>query len=165
MTPWEVGGQPLIDRLKELHTAGGSFAQIAAQLSAEFKIHITRNSALGKADRLGFPKRAITHSERSRLGHRQRRVRMVERVRPCGVGVIRRVKVREIVERFQGKLADVVPQHVDLLSLGNNQCHYPYGDGPFTFCGCPVAEGFYCGPHYALTREKDPTRPQMAEAA
>jgi hypothetical protein len=38
-----------------------------------------------------------------------------------------------------------------LIELAADQCKWPYGDGPFVFCGHPVPEGVrnYC-PHHFL---------------
>jgi hypothetical protein len=47
---------------------------------------------------------------------------------------------------------EVEPLHKSLADLGRNDCRYPYGEGPYTFCGNPQREGHsYCGPHFALT--------------
>ena len=54
-------------------------------------------------------------------------------------------------------IVDVQPaaKHVDLLELEPGQCRWPYGDGPFTFCGCPTAsdDGSYCRAHQAQAYE------------
>ena len=43
------------------------------------------------------------------------------------------------------------PLHLNLLDLTDSTCHWPLGDGPFTFCGCQVQEGSpYCAEHHAV---------------
>ena len=38
-----------------------------------------------------------------------------------------------------------------LWELGNNQCRWPHGDGPFTFCGAERTDDRrYCPEHAAL---------------
>lgn len=44
------------------------------------------------------------------------------------------------------------PLHLSLLDLKQGQCRFPFGDRPFTFCGCAALEDkTYCEAHYALT--------------
>lgn len=51
-------------------------------------------------------------------------------------------------------VADTVePLHVPLHELGPTQCHWPYGEGPYTFCGREKeVERVYCAAHQALAR-------------
>lgn len=43
------------------------------------------------------------------------------------------------------------PLHLTLLELDDNKCRWPFGDGPFTFCGCAVRdESPYCDTHHAI---------------
>lgn len=45
----------------------------------------------------------------------------------------------------------VVPLNIGLEDLKNSQCRYPYGDGPYTFCGHPVKEKSpYCTEHHKI---------------
>ena len=45
----------------------------------------------------------------------------------------------------------VVPLNIDLEDLKNRQCRYPYGEGPYTFCGHPVKENPpYCTEHHTI---------------
>lgn len=49
----------------------------------------------------------------------------------------------------------VVPLNIDLDDLKNRQCRYPYGDGPFTFCGHPVRDNSpYCEEHHKICFKK-----------
>jgi hypothetical protein len=50
------------------------------------------------------------------------------------------------------RCVEVVPLHKNLVDLGENECHFPYGTGPYTFCGLPKLEGrSYCGHHLAVS--------------
>lgn len=53
----------------------------------------------------------------------------------------------------------MTPLHLTLFDLEEGQCRFPFGDGPFTFCGHLVREDGkpYCAEHYALTNL--PVRP------
>jgi len=38
-----------------------------------------------------------------------------------------------------------------LWELGQNQCHWPHGDGPFTFCGAERSgDARFCAEHAAI---------------
>lgn len=43
------------------------------------------------------------------------------------------------------------PLSIPLSDLHANQCRWPYGDGPFTFCGHEIFQGSYCGGHFFLS--------------
>lgn len=154
LNPWQVGGAPLIDRLRELHTKNISFAEIANHLSDEFKMRITRNACIGKAERIGLPKRALTPSERGRIGHKKRKpTQYVKQLRPAGAGIMRMVPTPK-AEPFEVRLAAVMPLHLSLLDLARGQCRYPFGEGPFVFCGCEAApKSPYCEAHHELTHK------------
>lgn len=66
-------------------------------------------------------------------------------------------------ERFKAKPDPVTPFCVSLDDRQQDQCCYPYGDGPFSYCGHPKQAGFnYCPDHCAImyrapeTRERAP---------
>lgn len=152
--PWKVGGDQMIDRFRELHSRDLSFGEIAVELSAEFRVKVTRNSCISKARRVGLPIRALTPAERGKITHRRWKDRQeaVPRLRPAGVNVMRIVQTKKRSLPPEMRLADVQPLHLDLFDLKHGQCRYPYGDGPFTFCGCPAADGSsYCAAHHQLT--------------
>lgn len=46
------------------------------------------------------------------------------------------------------KKVDVEPLHKKIEDLSHRDCRYPYGDGPFTFCGHPAEPwSSYCASH------------------
>lgn len=46
----------------------------------------------------------------------------------------------------------VEPKHIELMKLKANECRWPYGDGPFTFCGHKTEPGeSYCPHHVYLS--------------
>lgn len=48
---------------------------------------------------------------------------------------------------------DIEPRHISLLDLQHNDCRWPCGEGPFTFCGHPKAIGSsYCPAHQTIAR-------------
>jgi GcrA cell cycle regulator len=64
------------------------------------------------------------------------------------------------------RCAEIEPLHVDMLDLSRDQCHYPYGDGPFTFCGQPAHQGSsYCTAHHFLCWTPARRQQERARAA
>lgn len=85
-------------------------------------IGMTRSACRGKASRLGLP---------ARLDWRY--------TRPSPVQTTPNPKP-------DNDLADSA-LHIAFLDLEPHHCRFPYGDGPFTFCGHPKVQGSYCTPH------------------
>ena len=58
---------------------------------------------------------------------------------------------------------DVTSRNIRLIDLEPNQCRWPYGDGPFVFCGCRTWETSpYCAEHEGLARSPGTRGEQMA---
>lgn len=133
-----------VARLKELWSAGWSASQIAADLG-----FVTRNAVCGKIDRLGLS--GIKRSQKvmaarapviRRTGDHLARVQRIVQARSAVDAVIR-------PEPFVVQdIPHVSPRHIGLMELSDSTCKWPFGDGPFTFCGCEVrGSGPYCVPH------------------
>lgn len=124
-----------VDRLKELHERKLSCSQIAVVLFDEFQIPVSRNAVIGKINRLGLlPHSPPGFSEKSR----ERRQTAQFRIRTKPVTVELPPTPPTIAE----------PLHITFMDLQHGQCRFPFGNGPFTFCGCDVAPGrSYCWPH------------------
>lgn len=106
---------------------------MASAINAEFGTEYSRLAVIGRVKRMGL-----------KLG-------------PHGVNYIPRVHSPSI----EAVAEEAEPLHVGLSDLGANECRYPYGDGPFTFCGCSTGDGMpYCFPHMQLTH-----RPALEGAA
>lgn len=125
-----------IDELKKHFAEGLSAALIAQEMG------LTRNAVIGKLSRLGLTSangypRHVNKTE-------------VRKARKSG-GATPKSEPKQISLPMLA-VADVVPLHVGFDDLKYGQCRYPYGDGPFTFCGCESVEGgSYCLPHKMLT--------------
>lgn len=66
-------------------------------------------------------------------------------------------------EPFKARDVKCEPLHLTLNAKSSSQCSFPYGDGPFTFCGHPVVEGYsYCEAHKELCLVK-PVKPAKAK--
>jgi len=137
------------EMLKRLWASGSfSFSQIAGQMD------ITRNAVIGKAHRLGFNGRVYGNTKRTpeqiEASKRRKAERRNERRRTERVHMVRPTINLEAL-----RCVEVVPLHKSLIDLGSNDCRYPYGDGPYTFCGHPQLEGHsYCGPHFGLSARR-----------
>ena len=102
----------------------------ATQIAEDLGPPFTRDAIIGKMSRLGFKggKTRIPSTRPRNIGRRISRVK----------------KIPETI--YQPPLANAFE---DLPAKG---CHYPAGNGPYTFCGVPVVDfGPYCAYHYALT--------------
>ena len=122
-----------IAQLRELFARNLSSGRIADEMK------LTRGQVIGKLDRLG-----LHRDGQPTLGFEKPKREPVEK----------KVRLRPAMKRILTSLAvaDVAPLHVELIDIGADQCRYPYGDGPFTFCGCQkIANSSYCGPHHQLT--------------
>lgn len=133
-----VWSDDLIARLEKLWAAGRSTSQIAAELG-----NVTRNAVIGKVHRLGLnrckAKRKLAAQEPNRRNNRA--IKKIWRGPP-------KIKREPYVV---AEPVDIVPRHLTVLKLGPNDCRYPYGDWPITFCGHPSVPGkSYCAAHCRL---------------
>ena len=133
-----------VARLKEVYKDGLSCSQIAALLG-----FVSRNAVIGKVHRLGLERRGSNYSgnQRSKPGRKPQ-----PRVERSPV-IQFRPKVRhESPELKAMRCAEIEPLHIGIDALTFENCHWPYGDGPFTFCGHISLKGrSYCEAHFALS--------------
>ena len=138
-----------------------SYSEIATELNRQFGTAYTRNACIGRAHRLGIqneferaksaapetekPWEAAGKAKRTWYRHKQ----IAEGRMPAPMPRRRAPLSTISLETF--RCAEVDPLHVDLVDLNHDQCRWPYGDGPYTFCGHPTLFGSYCGPHFALS--------------
>ena len=135
-----------IERLKEAWTKDGLSAR---QIAEEFQ-DVTRLSVIGKLDRLGLSGKGARRQGVQVAKTRQRRT-------PAKPNHFRHARPADepapSAQRDERPLrtAPVEPLHLSLVDLTDTTCRYPYGVGPFTFCGHPaLAERPYCAAHAAI---------------
>ena len=137
VTPWT---DERIDQLAAMWAAGESATRIAAELGGG----ITKNSAIGKARRLGLAphvtKASSTVARTPRQANRDRGLRQSidhrSRRKPQPPTV---AKEPEPVVEFLG---------IRLLDIGYRQCRFPRGEGAdITFCGQITAPNRSFCPH------------------
>ena len=130
-----------VERLKELASrpVKMSSKEIAQELG------ITKSAVIGKCSRLGIKLPLPPHSS--------------SKPRP-------RTSVPRAVKRLRPTEQAPEPRHIPLLELEGHQCRWPYGDGPYTFCGHEKARGHsYCEFHvsraFGYVPEKRPVKHQF----
>lgn len=143
----------LSEALKVHVLAGLSFAQSAAKLNCDFGTKFTRNATIGRAHRLGlqYPRQPRKTPKPPKPLRRMPRLRIVD-----GNGNSNHKRIIETTYSDQPELrcVEVIPLHLSLMDCDG--CRYPYGDGPFTFCGHPKRDDTsYCPAHFQLTRGRE----------
>ncbi len=150
--------------------SAATFAVTVKKLNAKFGTTFTRNAAIGRAKRIGLcspnpakmkskvelvngkkPWEAVGVSRRTWNRHKQ--IAEGTYVRPEYKPRPRKVEFQRDAAGM--RVADVMPLHLSLIDLETNQCRWPFGDGPFTFCGCQTFDGSsYCEPHLSLSERE-----------
>lgn len=137
------------DHSQELRTmvlnGTGSYAEIAGVLNFKFGTTYSRNACISRAIRMGLP------SANPRPTERKPRESSDGVVRSKPKAKINLPSINKIAE-LRLQCVEIVPLRLSIIDLERCQCHWPYGDGPITFCGHPAEEGAsYCLPHYCLS--------------
>ncbi len=113
----------------------------------------TRNAIVGQAHRLG-----LTRKQKSEPHIRAPRTSPIRMSRVNSNSNVLRITKSQQSQQYKLRCVEIEPRHLSLVELEQGDCRYPYGDGPFTFCGHPVKDGTsWCVPHFHLTHE--PLRP------
>lgn len=142
-----------VEKLKTLYANGLSSSKIAAVLGG-----ITRNGVIGKVHRLGLERRGAGWSDAPprEVRSRKPRLRVVRSNQSSG---LRLIVAHDPAELAAMRCVEVEPRHLSLLDLEPKDCRFPYGDGPFTFCGLLKLDGSsYCPSHFALVRRQETKR-------
>ncbi len=136
-----------VKQLCELHAANITFSEIGDIIG------MSRNACIGKAQRLGLPSRATELTVEERYARSQAKLAALRarRERANEVAKKKRTGQRAFVAykpRVDNDLADKA-LHLEFDDLGAGHCRFPYGDGPFTFCGHQkLANTSYCESHF-----------------
>jgi GcrA cell cycle regulator len=127
-----------------------SCSATAAVINERFNSSYSRNAVIGRALRKGIATAGVVN-----LSHKP----ACDPAAWRSSGVTKRAyqrrkaKEREMAAKPDPqnyRCVDVEPLNLDLLALESDMCRWPFGDGPFVFCGCPTLGGPYCEPHSAL---------------
>jgi GcrA cell cycle regulator len=135
------------------------------------KMGVTRNMVVGKIYRLDLPKPTVAKTclhnpGRSGTGKpraprpakpRKRVIINYESVRAVRAnGNSNAMKlIKSITTDLPAlRCVEIDPLLISLEDIRKGECRYPYGDGPFLFCGHATADGSsYCKPHKELCSE------------
>ena len=148
--PNEIWADEHAAALVEKLANGTSYAQIAIELNEEFGTNFSRNAACGKGFRL-----QVTAPKKIKVPRKKR-----ERTR------LKTVKPLPRIEEIRLRCAEIEPRHLTLYQLELGDCRYPFGDGPFTFCGRPIMDGkSYCEEHFRLSTAKERTNSEAVTDA
>jgi GcrA cell cycle regulator len=136
------------DALVEYVKSGMSYRQSAAAINERFGTSFTRNSAIGRANRIG-----LQAPERPKLPKAPRKKADVLRIVAGGQGsmrIIRSIKT----EPAEIRCVEIVPLNLTLAELDQaTQCHYIAGDD-LLYCGHPKRpDSSFCTPHHFLCWE------------
>ncbi|MET0724358.1 MAG: GcrA family cell cycle regulator [Tardiphaga sp.] len=141
MTNGVIWTRPMTERLEALVAADHSYENIAAMLSAEFNVALTKNSCVGKGRRRGVPLRSPARKIRCRKRSVQQNV-----ARRNALQNARRQRKRKA--RPQSRKLPLL-RNLSLYQLTPNSCRWPTGHSPpFSFCGDQKVDGSsYCLKH------------------
>lgn len=131
--------------LADLLAEGRSFSQIAAAINEQFSTNYSRNAICGKGFRLNL--KALP-----KVRAKPKAPPRPKRTAPATITV--RQPTREAIEI---RCAEIEPRHLTIDQLGPRDCRYPYGEGPFTFCGhAQHGDSSYCVSHDRLCHGSAP---------
>ncbi len=146
-----------IESLKSLYASGMSSSRIAAEMGCG----LSRNSIIGKVHRLGLT-RIEGYENRPKMQPRKRH--QPYKPRPKKLPALSS-SYPAFYAPVELRCVEVYPRLISLRDLQSNDCRFPYGEGPYLFCGHPKFEGHsYCGPHAALATERRGHFNNMTEA-
>ncbi len=133
----------------------GSAAEIAKLMSEKFEINFTRNMICGKLKRMNL----TTADPNNRVGRDTKPKRHKPAKRLASPAKPATPKPIFRCDETGHRMADVVPLNLTLLEFGQNMCRWPYGNGPFVFCGHRTPdEASYCCAHQALATRPNTCR-------
>ena len=143
--PWR--DTAVVDELMKLVAEGHSYGTAARLLNNKFHTGFSRNACIGKAHRLGIAQPRSTVPHRSRAEKERMRKK-----RPPRAKSVLKSKLADLIgaEPFVPKREPHIPENErkSLLDLGDKDCRWPIGDGPYTFCARPKVSGCpYCLDH------------------
>lgn len=135
--------EEMIAEARRLYEAGISASECAKAISLKFNVTKSRNAIIGIWFRQGFgPRARVAHQSPvpiKRSYPKQRKPAL----RPEGYRALPKPKPASATK---GDPAN--PRYIKFGELDGKTCRWPYGDGPFTFCGCDSIDGFpYCRWH------------------
>lgn len=150
-----------VARLKQLHGEQYPYSEIASLLGKEFGGEITRNSAIGKARRIGLAKHKDTPVRRRAMLTDEERARRIQE-RDL-LNKLKRAKTATILPFVEA--VDIAPdltRAVTFVELEPHHCRFPIGrpgEPGFMFCGASNhGNRSYCWAHCRIVYQPLPER-------
>lgn len=145
-----------VDLLTKLWSEGDSAGLIARRLGC------SRSAIIGKVHRLNLPPRITTRSlEWGSYGALTREEKAARQAARCA---LRKSKSRPMIFSLRKEPKPPTPEviivepearMVPLLDLAPGDCRYPFGNGPYFFCGHPATRGPYCDRHHRAAHARE----------
>lgn len=141
--------------LRDLMKMGGySRSQIAYLINERFRTSYSRNSVIGKCNRMG-----LTTDLPAKPGKGPSKILNSRpyKPRPKSASAIQASQHAEMRHQREPAVVGAGTVHefdgIDPLDLREGDCRWPTGDNvPYAFCGRPVCpESSYCSEHYAAS--------------
>lgn len=151
----------MVDALKAHHAAKLSASMIAQRLNDRFGTDFTRNSIIGKLNRLG-----LTSTDKTRQQANPRRQAHHQ------VAAINRAIADKPLpfiepETDNPDYREPIDPHTFAVTFGELEaphCRWPLGEAPFTYCGAQKQfSSPYCGKHHRIAYTK-PRAPIFSDA-
>ena len=152
------------DLLRKLWLQGLSASQIAYVMAG-----ITRNAVIGKAHRMGLPKRspATSHRPKPRVQRGQPSLALVGARPAPRESIIEKQFQRSLGLGYEAGFQAEQGDRVTLMTLTSRTCKWPIGDpadADFHFCSHDAENGrSYCEFHHSLAYQGVRRRRQVAE--
>lgn len=141
LTSWT---EDRVTTLKTLWEKGWTCKQIAAELGG-----VTRNGVIGKVHRLNIassaPEKAYAKPRSVQEAEARKQKRLEQRREGRRNGGPMFTYNRPVRPAM---CEPVTPQGISLMDIEPHHCRWPYGEGPYTFCGHTKFHSSYCASHY-----------------
>ena len=166
----QLWNDDIIEALRELRAQGFSYSDAARRINATFGTCFTREATIGKARRLRLASDSTAPSKPGSLHVPQgipaaipRRDQQSERSpsawsesASCNparlkLGWSTPLLAEPAADLMPLRCADITPRRIAFADLEPEHCRYPYGEGPYRFCGHVRRPGSaYCPAHADL---------------
>ena len=135
------------EAVKQNFAFGLSARQSAESINARFGTVLTKNAIIGKLDRLGLKAPKAPRPDGQGACKKSRKRKRGPKQRPLLLSIADSMTLRRLTA-------------IPLDALTPTSCRWPYGDGPFLFCGAEVdpRHPSYCSGHMRLASRPNQTR-------
>jgi hypothetical protein len=120
---------------------GGSYSDVAREINREFGTSYTRCSVIGRAGRLGLSKPVLREEltveqqaakRQQRLNRRRQQQQLYRRREELAASPL---SAAAAPVPDPAPVTECAPLGLSLVDLPHDGCKWPFGDGPYTFCG------------------------------